>query len=204
MSRPVRMSPLKIRTGSSGPECRRGGDVADRAAGAERLLLGDVLDVQAERRNRRRSTARRPRPGRRWRGRCARRPAALARASWWVRNGTPAAGTMGFGVCTVSGRSRVPLPPTRRIASVICRLCFLLGPAGIRPASVSRPCVRAWFRAAGDVDGRPVVLRSPGAARTGRSAALERGRSWSCGPSRASCRGALPGIRWRTRPDGRR
>src|SRR3954471_9056527 len=63
-------------------------------------------------------------------------PAALALASWCVRNGTPAARTMGFGVWTVSGRSRVPLPPTRRIASVTCRLCFLPGPAEL---SFGRP-----------------------------------------------------------------
>src|SRR5881392_3186579 len=63
-------------------------------------------------------------------------PAAFARASWCVRNGTPAAGTIGFGVFTVSGRSLVPLPPTRRIASVTCRLCFLLGPAEL---SFGRP-----------------------------------------------------------------
>src|SRR5689334_19783888 len=43
---------------------------------------------------------------------------------------------MGFGVCTVSGRSLVPLPPTRRIASVTCRLCFLPGPAEL---SFGRP-----------------------------------------------------------------
>src|SRR4051812_14391865 len=63
-------------------------------------------------------------------------PAALALASWCVRKGTPAARTMGFGVCTVSGRNRVPLPPTRRIASVTCRLCFLPGPAEL---SFGRP-----------------------------------------------------------------
>lgn len=76
-------------------------------------------------------------------------PAALALANWCVRKGTPAAGTMGFGVCTVSGRSRVPLPPTRRIASVTCRLCFLPGPAELsfdrpvyadRSMAPSRPC----------------------------------------------------------------
>src|SRR5690606_11007997 len=36
---------------------------------------------------------------------------------------------MGLGVWSVSGRSCVPLPPTRRIASVTCGLCFLPGPA---------------------------------------------------------------------------
>src|SRR6478735_12416014 len=60
-------------------------------------------------------------------------PAALAPASWCVRNGTPAAGTMGFGVCTVSGRSRVPLPPTRRIASFASVTALTLLPAGAGP-----------------------------------------------------------------------
>src|SRR6478609_3163238 len=60
-------------------------------------------------------------------------PAALARASWCVRNGTPAAGTIGFGVCTVSGRSRVPLPPTRRIASLASVTAPSLLPAGAGP-----------------------------------------------------------------------
>src|SRR2546430_2718977 len=64
-------------------------------------------------------------------------PAARARASWWVRKGTPAAGTIGLGVCTVNGRSLVPLPPTRRIASVT--LSSLL-PAGVgaRPTRVGK------------------------------------------------------------------
>jgi len=34
-----------------------------------------------------------------------------------LRNGTPATSSIGLGVLTVSGRSRVPFPPTRRIAS---------------------------------------------------------------------------------------
>ena len=45
-------------------------------------------------------------------------PAARALASTWCRNGTPAVGSIGLGVLTVSGRSRVPLPPTSRTASV--------------------------------------------------------------------------------------
>ena len=51
MSRPVRMSPLKMRTGSPGAAVQPGGDVAYGAAGAQRLGLGDVLQVQAERRS---------------------------------------------------------------------------------------------------------------------------------------------------------
>ena len=47
---PVRMSPLKISTGSSGRGVQPRGHVADGAAGAERLLLGDVLEVEAQRR----------------------------------------------------------------------------------------------------------------------------------------------------------
>src|SRR3954469_1559915 len=44
-------------------------------------------------------------------------PAALIRDSRWVRNGTPAVGSIGFGADRVSGRSRVPSPPTRITAS---------------------------------------------------------------------------------------
>ncbi len=44
-------------------------------------------------------------------------PDAAAWASWWARNGTPAHGTSCLGRSTVSGRSRVPWPPTSRIAS---------------------------------------------------------------------------------------
>ena len=53
-----------------GPQPR--GHVADGAARAKGLDLGDVLDAEAERRSRHRSTARTPRPGRRWPGRCGR------------------------------------------------------------------------------------------------------------------------------------
>src|SRR5580693_9228485 len=44
-------------------------------------------------------------------------PHSAARASWWARNGTPAVGSSGLGADSVSGRSRVPLPPTSMIAS---------------------------------------------------------------------------------------
>ena len=44
-------------------------------------------------------------------------PAARARAIWCSVHGTPAAGSIGFGVVTVSGRSRVPWPPTSSTAS---------------------------------------------------------------------------------------
>src|SRR6478609_5111733 len=47
-------------------------------------------------------------------------PASRASANWCCRNGTPATGRSGFGVCSVSGRSRVPCPPTRTIASDTC------------------------------------------------------------------------------------
>ena len=104
-------------------------------------------------------------------------PAARARASWWVRNGTPAAGTIGLGVFTVSGRSRVPLPPTRRIASVTCRLCFLLGP------------VELPF-------GRPVYADC--AVRPGVSGPGDWPR-WT-GRCRACRRGGAPGTRSRSRP----
>src|SRR3954451_20024511 len=101
-------------------------------------------------------------------------PAALARASWCVRNGTPAAGTMGLGVCTVSGRSRVPLPPTRRIASVTCRLCFLPGPAELyfgRPVYADRATVPSLASA-------PLVARRGG---TGRAEFGVEPFSWTLG-----------------------
>src|SRR5918992_3168559 len=44
-------------------------------------------------------------------------PAARARVSWCSSSGTPAVGNNGFGVEIVSGRSRVPWPPTSKIAS---------------------------------------------------------------------------------------
>src|ERR1700734_2495594 len=44
-------------------------------------------------------------------------PHSAALASWCVRNGTPAVGSSGLGADRVSGRSRVPLPPTSMIAS---------------------------------------------------------------------------------------
>src|SRR6516164_5957245 len=44
-------------------------------------------------------------------------PDSAALASWWARNGTPAVGSNGLGADKVSGRSRVPLPPTSSIAS---------------------------------------------------------------------------------------
>ena len=44
-------------------------------------------------------------------------PAAAIRDSRWVRNGSPAVGSMGLGAESVSGRSRVPLPPTSTTAS---------------------------------------------------------------------------------------
>src|SRR5882757_3171361 len=44
-------------------------------------------------------------------------PHSAARASWCARKGTPAVGSNGLGADKVSGRSRVPLPPTSRIAS---------------------------------------------------------------------------------------
>src|SRR6266545_1886841 len=39
------------------------------------------------------------------------------RESRWVRKGTPAVGSIGLGADRVSGRSRVPSPPTRITAS---------------------------------------------------------------------------------------
>src|SRR5215212_602790 len=44
-------------------------------------------------------------------------PAAAIRDSRWVRNGSPAVGSIGLGAERVSGRSRVPCPPTRMTAS---------------------------------------------------------------------------------------
>ena len=44
-------------------------------------------------------------------------PASAMRDSRWVRNGKPAVGSIGLGADSVSGRSRVPWPPTRMTAS---------------------------------------------------------------------------------------
>src|SRR6202035_2402559 len=44
-------------------------------------------------------------------------PHSAARANWCARKGTPAVGSNGLGADRVSGLSRVPLPPTSRIAS---------------------------------------------------------------------------------------
>src|SRR5689334_24861376 len=49
------------------------------------------------------------------------------RESRWARNGTPAVGSMGFGADRVSGRSRVPLPPTSTTASTSCSTRFSSG-----------------------------------------------------------------------------
>jgi len=99
----------QYRVARRGPQPGR--DIADGTAGAERFVLGDVLQVEPERGPV--AEVRLDVASTTWST-----PAARALASWWVRKGTPAAGTMGLGVCTVSGRSRLPLPPTKRIASV--------------------------------------------------------------------------------------
>lgn len=44
-------------------------------------------------------------------------PAAAILDSRWVRNGSPAVGSIGLGADSVNGRSRVPLPPTKITAS---------------------------------------------------------------------------------------
>ena len=44
-------------------------------------------------------------------------PEAAMRDSRWVRKGSPAVGSIGLGADRVSGRSRVPLPPTSTTAS---------------------------------------------------------------------------------------
>src|SRR5690242_10904442 len=49
-------------------------------------------------------------------------PASRMRLIRWVRNGTPAVGIIGLGTDRVSGRSRVPRPPTRITASIPVRL----------------------------------------------------------------------------------
>lgn len=132
MSRPVRMSPLKMSTGSSGPAVSR--DATLRIAPPVPSGSCSVTYSMC-----RPSDEPSPKYGSKTSARydvastmCS-TPAARARASWWVRNGTPAAGTMGLGVCTVSGRSRVPFPPTRRIASFASVTALTLLPAGAWP-----------------------------------------------------------------------
>src|ERR1700712_3314618 len=45
-------------------------------------------------------------------------PASAIRESRWPMKGTPAVGSIGFGVEVVSGRSRLPCPPTSTTAAV--------------------------------------------------------------------------------------
>src|SRR5664279_6531598 len=85
-------------------------------------------------------------------------PASQRRHSKWVRNGTPAAGSIGFGVVTVSGRSRVPWPPTSTIAST--RLSRAR-PAGRSVQHGGRPGRGGALGYAGDRPGKQVAQRQP-------------------------------------------
>ena len=94
------------------------GGEADGAGGVERLGLDGVVELRRRRsgrRGRRRRTARAGSRGPASRGR--RRP----RSSWPMRrtsSGTWAIGSIAFGTVLVSGRSRVPNPPTRTTACI--------------------------------------------------------------------------------------
>ena len=58
-------------------------------------------------------------------------PASAIRDSRCVRNGSPAVGSIGLGADSVSGRSRVPIPPTSTTASTSAGLTItaVLSPA---------------------------------------------------------------------------
>src|SRR3954471_23431364 len=60
-----------------------------------------------------------------------RMPAARALRNWCSSNGTPAVGSSGLGVEIVSGLSRVPLPPTSRIASSVTLPHQMPGPVSL-------------------------------------------------------------------------
>ena len=105
-------------TGSSGPLSQQVGDVADAAAGAQRLVLGDVVDPQPERGPVTDAVPEDLRPVRRGEHHVVDAGGAGPRQQV-VQERHAGVGSIGFGVFTVSGRSRVPWPPTSSTASVI-------------------------------------------------------------------------------------
>ena len=109
------------------------GDVGDAAAGAQRLVLGDVLDLQAELGAVAELDSNTPALYDVPSTTCS-MPASAMRDSRWVRNGRPAVGSIGLGAESVNGRSRVPWPPTRTTASTcagftVHHLSAVLSPA---------------------------------------------------------------------------
>jgi hypothetical protein len=74
-------------------------------------------------------------------------PAAAIRESRWVRNGSPAVGSIGLGAERVSGRSRVPLPPTSTTASTLRDRFRSPGPTSRQFPPDLRTAARAWTRA---------------------------------------------------------
>src|ERR1700712_102666 len=100
-------------------------------------------------------------------------PASLIRDSRWVRNGTPAVGSIGLGAESVSGRSRVPLPPTRTTASTsglsALHIPFLVGNipdlgGGQAGCSAARPPGNPTDRVAAPRFTRAAALLTPPAS----------------------------------------
>src|SRR5690349_2975085 len=100
-------------------------------------------------------------------------PTSLIRDSRCVKNGTPAVGSMGLGADRVSGRRRVPLPPTSTTASTPCTF-FLLRVTASRSTEYS--------------DTKQIVIRDlvparskirHGPPRPGRRHARPRPRTWA-------------------------
>jgi hypothetical protein len=80
-------------------------DVPDGSGGVERLLLDDVLELDAVRRSVSEILLE--------------NFGSRMRENRWLKYGVPAVGSIGFGAERVSGRSRVPFPPTSTTASAL-------------------------------------------------------------------------------------
>src|SRR6186997_2230231 len=74
-----------------------------------------------------------------------------SRAIWYRRNGRSKMGTMGLGVCRVSGRRRVPLPPASRMA--------LMSAGHVSKCPSTRPFGLALCRGRVRKTGRPICRK---------------------------------------------
>ena len=107
-------------------------------------------------------------------------PASRARVIWCTVNGTPATGSMGLGVLMVSGRRRVPCPPTSSTASVTAQGCHTpAAAASLRCGRDRRVDAAASDAAASGAGGPFVTFVDGGSGRAHRAVggvAGERGR----------------------------
>ncbi len=169
MSRPDRMSPLKMTTGSPGPPRSR--DATLRIAppvpsGSVSVTYSSSRPCAEPSPKYSSNTSARYEVARTTRV----MPASRARASMWAVTGTPATASIGFGADIVSGRSRLPCPPTSITASMTrecprgrtawCTMsAYLRGVASRTPADqaghscrirlVHRPCSPTSFTGPG-------------------------------------------------------